>query len=783
MTNIDWQQTRVLSVDLFDTLLLRSVPRPADVFPLVGERGRASGLLRPHVAAPAFAAARASAEATARRQAHERTGCSEVSLADIYAAMPEGLFTHGADPVARLEFEVERGLVFAHAGTLSLIQRARAEGVPVVALSDTYFGEAQLRTLLTAAGIAPGLFHAIYSSSAHGASKHEGGLYRRLLDAFPGIDPDAITHVGDDAHADGVRARQAGVRAVTHDTGGEAVDEALRLERLRYAEVPLVSLRRAAAVTAAPADDDERWWFSLGAAVLGPLCAGFADWVVDECRRDGIRTVRPLMREGALFATMIDNAAAAAGVALDVAPLYASRAATWLAGLDRFDAAAITKLLQRQPLTIRETFATLGLSLRDAAPGLESAADVTLGDAPRIRTSGGTVAEALASHLQRPDVRVRVEQTMAASRTLLRQYLRQSCGNAEAVAIVDLGFHASTGRAIERAWHDAGAPSMHHLLAIGADALTHAWAEGADVRVFAGGPGDHADLASAIARHPAVLEMLLMEGGTTVGYRREGLRVVPVLDAEPRTDFQQPLTAACRAGILAFQAQWLRWRQLRPSATVPAPHVLLQPVHRLITMPATGEVKHLASCLHEDNDGSRSVRPLADVVVPEGTSIEHFLEGALSAAAIDGHTWLWPAGTCELRWPGALARRWTLAAGHADGAPPAIPAVATRLREAGIRECIVWGAGEAGTALIRAARHERITVLLVTDSNPATWGTTLDGVPVVSPEEARRRGNHVFAIGSCAFADEIEQGVRRRYVDAPERPRVFSVRSPQVAAA
>ena len=85
--------------------------------------------------------------------------------------------------------------------------------------------------------------------------------------------------------------------------------------------------------------------------MLGPFFAALADWVVEECVREGITTVRPLLREGALFSTLITRAAQARGSALDVAPLAASRSATWLAGLPAIDEAAIASWLQRRHLT------------------------------------------------------------------------------------------------------------------------------------------------------------------------------------------------------------------------------------------------------------------------------------------------------------------------------------------------------------------------------------------------------------------------------------------------
>src|SRR5664280_3843376 len=62
--------TRVLSVDVFDTLLWRKVPKPTDVHLLVGRRLMAKGALAPHIDPRAYARLRVLAEEAARRRKH-----------------------------------------------------------------------------------------------------------------------------------------------------------------------------------------------------------------------------------------------------------------------------------------------------------------------------------------------------------------------------------------------------------------------------------------------------------------------------------------------------------------------------------------------------------------------------------------------------------------------------------------------------------------------------------------------------------------------------------------
>jgi FMN phosphatase YigB (HAD superfamily) len=763
----DLNDARVLSVDVFDTLLLRAVPRPIDAFPLVADRGHAQGMVRPSVTRAQFAAVRQAAEADARQQAQRTRNSFEVSLAEIYRAMPTAWFPAGAGPLPRVEVEAESDLAYVNPAVLALVREAHGRGVPVVLTSDTCFSAADIAVLLEHAGVDPGWFAHVFVSSEHGVSKHDGGLFAQLCARFPHVAPRAIHHIGDHPYSDGQQAVRAGLTAIRYDNGQEALRPLVRLESLRHGSVlpALQSLRALATRVDAPADADLRWWFGLGASTLGPALAVFADWVVDECQRDGITAIRPLMREGALFATLIARAAAARGRRLDVAPLHASRGATWLAGLGPFDEGAIAVLLQRSHLSVREALRVVGLDATDTMQDFEAVADLNLGQASAAcLPDGRIVSAALRDALHSPVARAHVAKHQADSRATLCAYLDHACGSADTVALVDLGFHGSTGRAIAAATCDTSSRRYVQFLVFGAAGLARAWSRGEDIRVFGAGPGANADLAGPIVRHPAVLESLLIEGGTTVGYRRDGDLCEPRVETSRTPATQRAAAEACREGVLAFQTRWLGWASSRPAqarAVVDDRRGLAAPIHRLLTMPTPAEADRLGDWVHEDNEGGDGVRRLTHPdAVPDGVTPQAFLHATASGGCAWGTSWAWPAGTCARRWPGYFDDLWQDAVGADDGSPPAVQVLATRLRREGVTRCHMWGAGEVGLAMLCALRREGVQVRLVIDSNPALHGTLLEGVPVVSPEAADASDAEVFVIASFAFAEEITQRLR-----------------------
>src|ERR1700751_2524309 len=70
----------VLSLDCFDTLLWRRVPKPVDAFMLLGEELRGSGALAGGIGAATFARMRITAEQLARQRKLSQTGSHEINL-------------------------------------------------------------------------------------------------------------------------------------------------------------------------------------------------------------------------------------------------------------------------------------------------------------------------------------------------------------------------------------------------------------------------------------------------------------------------------------------------------------------------------------------------------------------------------------------------------------------------------------------------------------------------------------------------------------------------------
>ncbi|SMF72587.1 HAD family hydrolase [Allosphingosinicella indica] len=327
---------RVLSLDCFDTLLWRNTHAPHDVFADLELEG---GAVWP----------RMRAENRARR-ASRVSAQGEVTIEDIYRQMWPSADEAAITAAIDTELDAEARHCFGFAPTADLIRAAKAKGMQIVVVSDTYLNEPQLRTLIgrAAGDEVAGLIDRIFCSCEYGVNKHDG-LFEHVLGAL-GVPGEAVLHVGDNKAAD-----QDGPEPFGVHTAHLVQFDAECVQRLRM-EAAAASLIDDRIRSTAPAyqphraqialreNDDPVW--ALGHDVLGPVMHAFAAWVKDEAAEMAERTGKPvkllfLLRDGYLPQRVFEAAFGAAGAAVEISRFTARKAS--------FDGpAAITNFLTGQ---------------------------------------------------------------------------------------------------------------------------------------------------------------------------------------------------------------------------------------------------------------------------------------------------------------------------------------------------------------------------------------------------------------------------------------------------
>lgn len=203
----------VLSFDLFDTILLRGPESERRRFAWIA-RECARGLALEGVGrSPAhLLRSRLDVQSAAYRALEAVNPNGDVRLADLHQRQADllGLPAKAIPILLDAELAAERRFSCANAALVGALRDLRKAGRRVIAISDTYYSEADLRRLL-ADMLGPLPFDAIYASSDWNATKKNGELFARVLQA-ENVAPGAILHWGDDCRADRIMAAAKGLR-------------------------------------------------------------------------------------------------------------------------------------------------------------------------------------------------------------------------------------------------------------------------------------------------------------------------------------------------------------------------------------------------------------------------------------------------------------------------------------------------------------------------------------------------------------------------------------------
>ena len=205
---------RLLSLDLFDTLLLRDTTPELIRFNGIS-RAQHQALERAGFRAPGITALYR-ARLWCQKQLYDAAalGGSEVRHDEILRAM---CCWCDLDPVSlpelvRAEVTYEAGQLRPNRLLLAwlarLLEQPRAIPLRVVLVSDMYLAVSSIRFLLSV--LTPALMHCpLYVSAECQCSKRQGTLFP-FVNAAEHIPPDHSLHIGDHPLADGLQAERAG---------------------------------------------------------------------------------------------------------------------------------------------------------------------------------------------------------------------------------------------------------------------------------------------------------------------------------------------------------------------------------------------------------------------------------------------------------------------------------------------------------------------------------------------------------------------------------------------
>lgn len=312
-TLIDDPQTKMISFDVFDTLICRSVEKPADLYRFL----EVDALAMTDGIAVGFGQVRALCEVQTRERLDGIK--EEITLADIYETIATyyGMTPEQLAPLREVETNCEIEHARMRPFGRKLFNLAKASGKPVNLISDMYLPFDTITQMLERAGYA-GQYDTLFVSCDYDSTKQSGALYPIVLEKL-GIPPSALVHIGDNKKTDILMAEYHGIKAFRWSSSIEwmranAAYKSAFSPRIGAGE----KARSAVAGTVArglfdaPLSKTHHTSLSggnahrLGQAVLGPLTTGYMLWLGREAKRDKISDLFFMAREGWVLKEVFD---------------------------------------------------------------------------------------------------------------------------------------------------------------------------------------------------------------------------------------------------------------------------------------------------------------------------------------------------------------------------------------------------------------------------------------------------------------------------------------------
>ena len=258
-------QHDVISFDVFDTLIKRTVLNPNDVFEMVEEQTGVSG----------FAEARS----------HIQKVSPRLTLDEMYDWLKENCKydDQTIETLRQTELQTETDVIFPRRSMTEVFEHAKSRNKTIALVSDMYLDPAFMRDLLEKNGITG--YQTLIISNEFRVFKHEG-LFEELRELRK--NGESVLHVGDNYFSDYMSAQKFGLDAFYVPSGLETAKKngyAEIFERnLNLTERKILGLGVAFGFDDPFAPNDD---LRIANMIVAPLVVGYLLWAIGELKGKG----------------------------------------------------------------------------------------------------------------------------------------------------------------------------------------------------------------------------------------------------------------------------------------------------------------------------------------------------------------------------------------------------------------------------------------------------------------------------------------------------------------
>lgn len=254
---------KTISFDIFDTLLLRNVLFPKDIFTLLGRYAKNEFKIED------FKEIRIRAEEKSRKKENNY----ETSLSQIYGVIrQEGIAEDTIKKLEQKELDLETEFLTANPFMQKIFNYAKNQGKQILLLSDMYLPQSFIKKILEKAGYTEG--YSLYVSSECNKTKADGSLYQ-LVYKQQALQKDNWLHIGDSEWSDVKKAKDFGIDAHWYKSVRERAD--IKEKNISIA----ANIIKAIQINEIYNGLSVSYWHKFGVENASPIYFGITKWLVN----------------------------------------------------------------------------------------------------------------------------------------------------------------------------------------------------------------------------------------------------------------------------------------------------------------------------------------------------------------------------------------------------------------------------------------------------------------------------------------------------------------------
>ena len=318
---------KLVSFDIFDTLLFRKTNDPETIFDLVGR----------HFGIHGFRRLRMDEQNEASRRVYAEKQYPHADINEIYEVLAEHEeIAVDWEEVKEYEIQMEKDALVANQEMLEIFRYAKDSGKRVVATSDMYLLADTLKDVLEANGFIG--FDYVYCSADEHKAKFNRELFELVAsrEKIPYAD---ILHIGDKVRDDGEYPAGYGIQTFIYERN---------VDLNKVQNVPSSEIDNG--LYKILCDEDRDFWYNIGVEAGGPLYMGLYLWLSEKIKQTE-KKIFFLARDGYNLYHIFKDAGYP-----NIEYLYTSRRALVLAGITEMNEEDINEL---PPYTRGQTVADI----------------------------------------------------------------------------------------------------------------------------------------------------------------------------------------------------------------------------------------------------------------------------------------------------------------------------------------------------------------------------------------------------------------------------------------